>query len=170
MTETMKTKFSQWGKAAMAAAAVGVGGLALGAAPAHAAPAGCNGDTSGKSWIYVEVAGVKNSNGYVTLTLYDDDRSKFLASGGSRDVERIPAQAGTTKACLKLPSNGVWAIAVYHDENANRKIDRSTFGLPTEGFGFTNNPSTVAGLPAFRSVRLNVAKPGLATRINMRYP
>ncbi|MDT0576120.1 DUF2141 domain-containing protein [Croceicoccus sp. F390] len=161
--------FSKKSLAGLAAAAV-LSVLAQTPVSAQAAlPAGCAGDTSGASHIWVETSGVKSSDGYITLTLYDDQRSKFLAKGGSRDVVRVPAQAGTTRACLKLPDNGIWVIAVYHDENASRKLDRGRFGIPTEGFGFSNNPSTVAGLPSFRSVRLSVPKPGLTTRISMRY-
>jgi uncharacterized protein (DUF2141 family) len=169
-----KNKAGRLRKAARGVTAAAVlGTLGLGAAPVQAtqaAPAECVGDSSGAAWVFVEVTGVRNSDGFVTLTIYDDDRSKFLASGGSRDVIRVPAQAGATRACLKLPGQGVYAIAVYHDENRSRRIDRNSLGLPTEGFGFSNNPSTFAGLPAFRSVRLNVAEPGLATRITLRYP
>ena len=148
----------------------GVAALALTATPAVAAPAGCAGDLSGKGWINVEVNGVKNSDGLIAITVYADDSNRFLRSKGSLDVVRFPAKAGTFRGCVKLPGNGVYALVVYHDEDGSRKLNRSGFGLPTEGFGFSNNPSTLAGLPTFRSVRLNVPKPGLTTRIDMRYP
>ncbi len=153
-----------------ALALAGAGALAALPAPAHAAPADCQGDLSGEGWLNVEVAGVRSSEGLMAITVYADDRSRFLVKGGSLDVVRVPARQGTTRACVKLPGTGVYAIAVYHDEDGSRKINRSSLGLPTEGFGFSNNPSTLAGLPAFRSVRLSVAKNGLTTRINMRYP
>ena len=69
-----------------------------------------------------------------------------------------------------MPSPGVYAVALYHDENANQKFDRTGIGLPAEGYGFSNNPGTLAGLPSFRSVRLGVARSGLTTRITMKYP
>ena len=47
---------------------------------------------------------------------------------------------------------------------------RTVIGLPAEGYGFSNNPGTFAGLPSFRSVRLNVPRSGLNTRIQMKYP
>ena len=157
----------------MAAAAALAVPLAL--APASAselsAPAECVGDLSGKGWLNVEVTGVRNSNGLMAITIYDGNRSdKFLRSKGSLDVVRVPAQEGKTRACIKLPGNGVYALAVYHDENGSRKLNRSGLGLPTEGFGFSNNPRTIASLPTFSSVRLKVAKPGLTTRINLTYP
>ncbi|AKM08949.1 DUF2141 domain-containing protein [Croceicoccus naphthovorans] len=165
------TPVKKWthGAAAFAALA-GLGTLAAVPAPAEAAPAQCKGDLSGKGWLNVEVTGVKSSSGLIAVTIYADDSSKFLVSKGSLDVVRFPAQQGTFRGCVKLPGNGVYAIAVYHDEDGSRKINRTGLGLPAEGFGFSNNPSTLAGIPAFRSVRLNVPKPGLTTRINMRYP
>ncbi|WP_066559617.1 DUF2141 domain-containing protein [Croceicoccus bisphenolivorans] len=156
--------------AAAVAAVAGIGALAALPAPATASPASCQGDLSGKSWLNVEVTGVKSSSGLIAVTVYADDSSKFLVSKGSLDVVRFPASQGTFRGCVKLPKNGVYAIAVYHDEDGSRKLNRTGLGLPAEGFGFSNNPSTLAGIPAFRSVRLSVPKPGLTTRINMTYP
>ncbi len=69
-----------------------------------------------------------------------------------------------------MPKPGVYALALYHDENRDGRFDRTGLGLPAEGYGFSNNPATLAGLPQFRSVRLNVPKPGLTSRISMKYP
>ena len=147
---------------------------ALLAAPASATetptpPAGCQGDPS-NTWINVAVDGLRSSRGLLAVTLYADNPSKFLAKKGSIDVLRFPAEAGTMRACIFVPKPAVYAIAVYHDEDGSRKINRSGLGLPQEGFGFSNNPSTLAGIPAFRSVRLNVPRTGLTTRIHIRYP
>lgn len=154
----------------LALGAIAVGGALTAPVPAMAAPASCVGDLSGNGWLNVEVSGVRNSSGLVAITIYADDRSKFLVKKGSLDVVRVPAQAGTTRACVKLPANGVYAIAVYHDEDGSKKLNRGGLGMPTEGFGFSNNPPTIASIPTFGSVRLNVPKNGLTTRISLKYP
>lgn len=138
-------------------------------APGHAAPAGCTG-TESNTWIDVAVDGVRNSDGLIAITLYADNPRKFLVKHGSLYVGRVPARAGATRGCIFVPKPGVYVIAIYHDENANQKIDRTGIGLPAEGYGFTNNPSTLAGLPAFKSVRLNIPRSGLVTRIHLKYP
>jgi len=138
-------------------------------APAAAAPAGCLG-TPSDTWLTVSVEGLRSGNGLLTVALYPDDSRQFLAKGGTIKNNRFDAQAPTTRACIFVPKPGVYAIAVYHDEDSSRKLNRSGLGLPTEGFGFSNNPATIAGLPAFRSVRLNVPKSGLTTHIKLRYP
>jgi uncharacterized protein (DUF2141 family) len=134
-----------------------------------AAPAGCTGLASA-TWLRVVASGLRNSNGLLAVTLYADIPSKFLAHHGSLYVGRVNAVAGTTSACIFVPQPGIYAIALYHDENANQKFDRTAIGLPAEGYGFSNNPPTLVGLPSFRSVRLNVPRSGLTTRITMKYP
>jgi len=137
-------------------------------APAPA-PTGCTGPASG-TWLNVVVEGVRNGNGVIAITLYADNSSKFLIKHGSLYVGRVDAQAGTTRGCIFVPKPGVYALALYHDENRDGRFDRTGLGLPAEGYGFSNNPATLAGLPQFRSVRLNVPKPGLTSRISMKYP
>lgn len=140
-----------------------------GLAQADGPPADCAGPRS-DTWIFVAVSGVRSSSGLVAVTVYADDRSRFLVKRGSVGVMRVRAHEGETRACVFLPGRGVWALAVYHDEDGDQQFDRSGIGLPKEGYGFTNNPSTVAGLPSFSSVRLSVPKPGLLTRIRIKYP
>jgi uncharacterized protein (DUF2141 family) len=155
--------------AALALTAIAAAPGPAGAQAAAAPPAGCTGPAS-PYWLNVVADGLRSSNGLLAVTLYADDSSRFLAKKGSLYVGRLDAKAGTTRACIFVPKPGVYALALYHDENADKKFDRNGLGLPAEGFGFSNNPATLAGLPTFTSVRLNVSKPGLTTRVHMKYP
>lgn len=161
--------------AAAIAALPALSGLVLMAsAPADAQgqpapPAGCTGPASA-TWLNINAEGLRNSNGLLAITLYADDSRRFLAKKGSLYVGRVAARAGATRACIFVPQPGVYAVALYHDENGNQSFDRTGIGLPAEGYGFTNNPATLAGLPAFSSVRLNVPRTGLLARIQMKYP
>jgi uncharacterized protein (DUF2141 family) len=114
------------------------------------------------------VQGLKSSDGLIAITVYADDSRKFLAKRGSLYVGRTPAKAPTTRACVYLPHTGVYAFAVYHDRNANRRFDRTSLGLPAEPGGFSNNPSTFLGLPSFSSVRLNVPRSGMTTTVKLK--
>jgi len=144
---------------------------AFAAVPAHAgATPNCAGKHS-DTWINIDVTGVRNSNGLIAVTLYADDSRRFLVKKGSMYVGRVPAVQGETKMCLFVPQPGVYALAVYHDEDASQKLNRSgILGIPTEGFGFSNNPPTIASLPAFRAVRINIPKANLGTTISLKYP
>ena len=49
---------------------------------------------------------------------------------------------------VKLPP-GVYGVSVLHDENDNARMDTS-FGIPKEGYGVTNNPK-----PKFRAAKFS---------------
>jgi uncharacterized protein (DUF2141 family) len=139
------------------------------AAPAVAQGDGCTGPAS-DTRLFVNVSNVRNSNGLVAVTLYADNPKKFLAKKGSLYVGRVPAVAGTTRVCIHLPAPGVYALAVYHDEDASRNLKRKGLGLPAEGYGFSNNARTVFSLPAFRSVRFSAPRTNLSTGVRLKYP
>ena len=159
---------------AVAMVALAIGLVAGSATPGRAdtpapPPLGCTGPAS-NTWIDVVVEGVRSGNGLIAITLYADNSKKFLVKHGSMYVGRVDAQAGSARGCIFVPKPGVYAIAIYHDENGNQGFDRSGFGLPVEAYGFSNNPSTLAGLPTFKSVRLNIPRSGLVTRVRLTYP
>ena len=143
--------------------------LFLGVAAAAQPQPSCTGH-EGPLRLYVDVEGVRSNQGLVAVTLYPDDSSRFLAHRGSLYVGRVPAQAGKTRVCIYLPSAGTYALAVYHDADADRKYGRTALGLPAEGYGFSNNPGVLLGMPSFRSVRLAVPRTDMSTRVKLRYP
>ncbi len=139
------------------------------AVPAHAAPP-CLGPHS-DTWIYLSVDQVRNGAGQIAATIYADDPDRFLIKNGSLYVVRTPTVAPMTRFCVFVPKTGVYAIAIYHDEDNSGTINRSgVLGVPTEGFGFTNNPPTLMSLPTFRSVRIAIPRTNLATTIHLTYP
>jgi uncharacterized protein (DUF2141 family) len=144
--------------------------MAASAGPAPAAPQPACTGTPSKVRLYVNVEGVRSATGLVAVTLYADDRKRFLARRGSLYVGRSPARSPTTRVCIHLPSTGVWGLAVYHDANANRTFDKNGIGLPAEAFGFSRNPATLFGLPNWTSVRFNVPRSGLQTTVRLKYP
>ena len=165
-----KTKIARKAFAALAlpAAASLTMGASAPATDAPSPPAGCTGRTPTGVWLNIVAENMRSSEGQLAMSVYADVRKDFLAKGGSIWVGRVPAQQGETRGCVFLPKTGVYAIALYHDENSNGNFDRNL--LPTEGYGFSNNPSTLAGLPAWKSVRINVSKTNLVTHIRMKYP
>jgi uncharacterized protein (DUF2141 family) len=143
--------------------------LVLTGSAANAQQSSCTGPAT-DTRLYVQVEGVRASQGLVAVSLYADESSKFLARRGSIYTGRVPAEAPSTTVCLHLPEPGIYALAAYHDEDGDRSLDRGSLGLPTEGVGFSNNPRLVLSLPSFRSVRLSVPRTNMLTRITLRYP
>ena len=148
-----------------------VAGLALlvGTSAAAQQDDDCTGRQS-STRLYVDVTNVRKAEGLIAVTLYADDRSKFLAHRGSLYVGRVPAQSPTTEVCIYVPQPGIYGLAVYHDADADRSFDRNGIGLPKEGYGFSNNPPVIFGLPSFSKVRLQVPRTDLRTSVRLRYP
>ena len=123
----------------------------------------------GSTMLNVHVEGVRAAKGDVTVTVYPDDAKRFLAPKSKLARERPTAKAPETTACFTLPGPGYYAVAVYHDANGDNDFNRTLIGLPAEGFGFTNDPSTVTGLPSFKSVRFQVGPGETQLPIKLRY-
>lgn len=63
---------------------------------------------------------------------------------------------------------GEYAVSAIHDENDNRKLDKSFIGMPTEGVAFSNNAKIAFGPPKFEKVRFRVEGETTQT-MRMRY-
>jgi uncharacterized protein (DUF2141 family) len=143
--------------------------LLAGSSRAEPAQATCTGEET-DTYLAVQVTDIRRAKGEVAITVYPDNSERFLAPRGKLARQRVPAAAPTTEACFNLPGPGFYAVAIYHDENANRDFDRTLIGLPDEGFGFSNDAPTSVGLPSFEDVRFNVTSGSNTILIHTRYP
>jgi uncharacterized protein (DUF2141 family) len=141
----------------------------LTAASAARADDGCEGAAApGRARLTVENTDLRLAQGEVQTTVYPDDPRRFLARRGKVARARAPAVLPVTRSCFWLPP-GTYAVAVYHDQNNNHAFDRNSLGLPTEGFGFSNDAPAHFGLPAFGAVRFTLPPGGRTIRVKMRY-
>ena len=152
-------------KGRTAAFAVAASLLAAGPALADQGCAGVRAANSSK--LTVHVTGVRPATGEVAITLYPDDKRRFLAKGGKLARQRVRA-AGAVRACFWVPQ-GSYAVAIYHDRDGDRDFDRTLVGLPAEGFGFSNDPETKTGLPPLSAVRFRVGAGERTMPIQMKY-
>lgn len=151
----------------------GLAGAAFAAIASAATPVAAAEECAGKPSehrLTVSVSNIRAAKGEVAITIYPDDPKRFLAPKGKLLRERVPARAPTTGACFYLPAPGFYAIAVYHDANADHDFNRSVVGMPTEGYGFSNDAPTKVGLPGFNTVRFRVPAGASRTALRMRYP
>jgi uncharacterized protein (DUF2141 family) len=119
--------------------------------------------------IEVSVLGVHKVAGNVTVTLYGPRPEAFLARGGRLARLRVPLTSHAASACFQVSAPGIYAVAVYHDENNDHDFNRNFLGIPTEGYGFSNDAPTLAGLPSFESVRFAVTAQGASLQLHLRY-
>src|SRR6476469_4434165 len=110
----------------------------------------------------VQLQGLRNAKGVVHVCL-TRDAQRFL------DCQKVPGSVGRTLAAgqaarihLGRVPSGPYALLVIPDENGNGKLDM-TFGIPREGFGFSNNPAMRPRPPRWDEIRFDLA-PGVVTQ------
>ena len=106
--------------------------------------------------LHVVASGARSDAGNVTFTLYGDDPAVFLKARGSIAIARMALKDRSAEACFTVAAPGIFAVAIYHDENNNHHFDRNVFGLPAERYGFSNNPTLLLGPPSFGAVSFPV--------------
>lgn len=98
----------------------------------------------------VIVVGFQASKGILRVCLFDSEDT-FFDNSMACEVKDTPSnrQRIVLRFSKKIPA-GRYAIAVYQDINKNGILDRNWLGIPSEPYGFSNNPSTLFGPPSFQ--------------------
>lgn len=112
---------------------------------------------TGPARITVTVTGLRGGDrGTVAASLYagpegfPDDAEKALAQKES------PVADGRAVLTFEdVPAPGAFAVVILHDENGNGKMD-TAFGLPSEGYGASNNPKARFGPPRYNDARFTI--------------
>lgn len=98
--------------------------------------------------ITVEIVGLRSTDGKIGIALHNG-LSPF--PGGepafTREVS-IEDRASVIVIFEGVPADE-YAVAVMHDENGNGEMDVNNYGMPTEGFGFSNEADATMGPPSF---------------------
>ena len=69
----------------------------------------------------------------------------------------IPIESQEFFAVFDGLEAGEYAVSLYQDENENGKLDVGKLvPIPTEKYGFSNNPSTTFGPPKFEDCRFKL--------------
>ncbi len=123
---------------------------------------------AGAAELEIEVTGVRSADGMVRLALYDDP-DKFPKRSGSIAGGDVAAAKGSVVYVFRNLPPGLYAVAIYHDANANRKFDKSLLGLPREGFGFSNDARPVLSAPGFEAAAVTLKAPRTRIKISLAY-
>ncbi|WP_426104411.1 DUF2141 domain-containing protein [Massilia sp. TSP1-1-2] len=120
---------------------------------------------AGAADLTIQVDDVKAATGSVLVAVFNSEGTFLKAAAKSGGA---PATLnGTTVVIGDLPE-GDYAFAVYHDANANGKMDRNLLGIPTEDYGFSNNALGKMGPPSYASARFVLPAAGASLRVSLK--
>jgi uncharacterized protein (DUF2141 family) len=116
----------------------------------------------------VRMHGMRNSKGQVLCALFNGPKG-FPDSKGAIQGGKAKVVDGKATCSFKKLDPGVYAVAVFHDEDGDSEMD-TVLGIPTEGFGFSNNARPgMFGPPSFKEAAFRVSGGKRALSIKMLY-
>ncbi len=116
----------------------------------------------------IHVDGFRNLKGDLGITLFTSPDGWPENNDKAYFHHGYPITGTATSVTLQVPA-GRYSVAVLHDENKNKKLDRNFLGIPKEGFGFANNPRVFLTPPRFNLAAVQVACPSTETTIHLIY-
>lgn len=103
----------------------------------------------------VTVSNLQKLSGVVVISLYNEEKA-FPLEGKEYKMLLIPAEAGSVSGTFHNLRPGEYAVAVFHDKNADGICNLGLFGVPKEGFGFSRNYKPVLQAPKFKDCKILV--------------
>jgi uncharacterized protein (DUF2141 family) len=120
--------------------------------------------------IHVKILNIRNSTGTVACALFespDGFPTDYLRTATNVMVIRI--RKDQARCDFEDIPPGTYAMAVVHDENMNGKLDTNWLGIPTEGYGFSNDARGAVGAPAFSAASFPYNGQNLELTMSLRY-
>ena len=121
-----------------------------------------------KCLLRVHATGFRNQKGAAGAELFTSPDGWPEKNDKSFADEEVPITGTQATLSFHAPP-GRYAVVVLHDENQNRKLDRDFLGVPTEGFGFANNPPVFLKSPPFEAAAVNLTCPTTDIDVKMIY-
>ena len=118
--------------------------------------------------VLIEVSGFKNTRGTLNCRLFT--KAADFPDGEGIVTLRVPITGPNTSCSFSNVEPGTYAIAVVHDENGNGKLDKNFVGVPSEGYGVSNNKTYALSEPKWNeSIFTLGANESKTLQVNLRY-
>jgi uncharacterized protein (DUF2141 family) len=139
------------------------------ATPPAARPTPAAQATPAAGILHVHVVGLRDSSGQVICTLFDSPIA--FPSDSTRAVGQAAVSIKDAAATCSFRglAPGRYALVTFHDENGNGNFDRNWFGLPKEGYAFSNNVRPVFAPPSFNAAAFTYTGGERWLTVIMRY-
>ncbi|KGJ95708.1 DUF2141 domain-containing protein [Thalassotalea sp. ND16A] len=97
----------------------------------------------------------------------NDDSSKLYVqifkgeenyqNGNAESATITKAKNGKASISFKNLDKGDYALRFFHDQNNNGKLETNLFGMPVEGYGFSNNAKPNFGPVSYQQIKFSVS-------------
>lgn len=115
--------------------------------------------------LVVRVTDIRTAKGNIGIAVVDSEAGWSNQSKPAA-AQLVAASGEEVTFRFDLPA-GAYAVRVMHDENGNGKLDTNILGIPTEGYGFSNNLK-VMRVVRFDEARFELGSAGTTVVVNLR--
>jgi uncharacterized protein (DUF2141 family) len=120
--------------------------------------------------IHVKILGIRNSAGTVACALFkgpDGFPTEYMHS--ATNIMMMKVQDKQARCDFADIPPGTYALAVIHDENKDGKLEANWVGVPTEGYGFSNDAKALMSAPSFDVASFPYNGQNLELTISLNY-
>ena len=116
----------------------------------------------------VTVSGIRNASGWISAGIYNS-ASGFTNASEALVLVRIKAKQGSVGFTVHGLPPGRYAVTAYHDENGNGRLDFDPTGVPTEGYGVSNDARNPLAPPEFAKAAFDLQDQNKSVTVNIGY-
>ena len=116
----------------------------------------------------VTVSGVRNASGSVSAGIFNSEAT-FAKPSQALASFRMKATQGSVGFTVHGLPPGQYAVTAYHDENGNGALDFDPTGIPTEGYGVSNDARETFAPPRFAKAMFELGDQSKSVTISIGY-
>jgi uncharacterized protein (DUF2141 family) len=105
----------------------------------------------------VTVTNIKDVTGVMVISLYNKE-SSFPIDGKEFRINQVKVVNRSVSTTFSNLVPGVYAVALFHDQNADGICNLGLFGIPKEGFGFSRNFRPKWSAPTYNDCKIEILK------------
>ena len=113
------------------------------------------------------ITGLKSNEGKVYIQLFKGENNYKNGTADASSV--VKANKGEVLISFSAHEHGEYGIRYFHDENDNGKLETNLFGLPVEGYGYSNSAKPNFGPVAYEQIKFKVTSEHTANSSQVIY-
>jgi uncharacterized protein (DUF2141 family) len=111
---------------------------------------------------------IKNNEGVVRVLLFKGSEGFPDELDKAHSNASIKIQNGKAIITFEGLAEGDYALSVFHDSQNTGKLRTNAFGVPRDGYGFSNNATGTFGPPSFDKASFKVTAGKNHVEIDLR--
>jgi uncharacterized protein (DUF2141 family) len=119
--------------------------------------------------IVVEIVGLRSDKGDVKISLYNQKDGFLSDSSKALRLLRFKIEKDRCLANITNLPYGTYAIAGYHDENSDGRLNFNFLHVPREGVCASNDAKGHFGPPSFDDAKFLLKSASLSIKMTMSY-